>query len=316
MSSCTPAVETVPYACPQIPGSAYSAATPWDEYGADVSDQLNADPVIQQILATQQVHEILGVELLITPDGSVMWVNMIGCARIRQAQDQISARAHAMNFGPFPAGLQVKRALYFVSVVPPEVERVQVVNPQMAPPPPPNGPAQFEAAQVRWQAAMPPGFAPLWLNDEQKMMNLIFVFNDTMGHGRPQQPLAAIALMAPFLTTLVHDYPATDDQILALLSWYGSGLGPWSGFPSYEEFASHLLDTYPVSEIIDAITTRPLTPAESEGAARYLAGDIRLYGDAPASQLLPASLKQEFIARALASGDQDKILRAENAFSD
>jgi hypothetical protein len=316
--SCTPqqeTVETVPYACQQIPGVAYSTATSWDEYGAAVSRRLNTDPVIQQILATEQVHEVLGVELLITRNGNVIGVIMIGCARLRQAQNQIFARAHAMNFGAFPPGLQAKRAVYFVSVIPPHLEFIRVVNPLMAAPPPPNGPVQFEAAQARWEASMPVSFVPLWHKALPQIMNSFMVFNGPAKNGRPAQPPAAIALMAPFQTALANEFPSSGDQILALLSWYGSGLGPWSGYPSYESFAAYLLDTYPITAIIGATTAQPLTPAQEEGAARYLAADINIYGDTQAARMLPASLKQEFINRALESGDQDKILRAENAFS-
>lgn len=308
-------VEIVPYACPQIPPVLWGPpGTPENIYEQAMIRQINGDPSIQQTLATQQIHEVLGLELLVNAQGNVMWANMIGCARIRTAQQQIFARVSQMNFGAFPASMAHPRSLFFLPLVPLEVERIEVVNPQMAPPPPPNGPAQFVAAQARWQAAMPAAFVPLWSKAAMQVSQPNALMNIPIGPAKPKPP-AVVAFLAPFHAALDKELPSPDNQILALLSWYGSGLGPWSGYPIEEGFAALLLSDYPIAQIIHVITAQPLTSAEAEGAARYLADDIDLHDDVRANQLLPASLKQEFITRALQSGDQDKILRAENAFS-
>jgi len=125
---------------------------------------------------------------------------------------------------------------------------------------------------------------------------------------------ANTAFLAPFETALRHEYPNTGDQIKALLGWYGSGAGPWSGYPFYEDTAAQLLSDYPAREIITIVATGGLTPAQLEGAARYLANDVELWNPADAA-LLTAPVKQVLLARALQTTDTDKIQRAENAFS-
>jgi hypothetical protein len=45
----------------------------------------------------------------------------------------------------------------------------------------------------------------------------------------------------PLRTALESSIPDRNERILVLLEWFGSGAGPWSGFPSYETAAEDLL---------------------------------------------------------------------------
>ena len=99
--------------------------------------------------------------------------------------------------------------------------------------------------------------------------------------------------------------------IIPLMAWFGSGSGPWSGFPGYEEIAARLLRQYPTPELIKAVDGRPLTDQEVEGAARILGSWT------PASDLtpIPADLRRILLEHCLKSPDQDRVERAKQAFS-
>ncbi len=66
-------------------------------------------------------------------------------------------------------------------------------------------------------------------------------------------------------------YPTERDAILALLEWFGSGEGRWSGFPSYEAVPEWLLLGYPTDTIVAALEGDRPTDAQLEGAARLFA---------------------------------------------
>ncbi len=63
---------------------------------------------------------------------------------------------------------------------------------------------------------------------------------------------------------------ADGDSARALLAWYSAGLGPWSGFPSYEGVASALLLELGTERVIQAAETAR-SEGELFGAARFLA---------------------------------------------
>jgi hypothetical protein len=127
------------------------------------------------------------------------------------------------------------------------------------------------AAEARWRAGMPEPLRPL----KEQAMTYMF--------GADVNPLRA---------TLQEGMPDGPTRILALLSWYGSGDGPWSGFPAYEEAAEKLLLDYSTSEILAAIEVFQLTHAETEGAAR-LFGGWTFSRERPGDlELLPVALKE------------------------
>lgn len=103
-------------------------------------------------------------------------------------------------------------------------------------------------------------------------------------------------------------------QILALLEWYGSGAGPWVGYPSYESVAEDLLLGYRTSLIIVTIRKAKLTEAQTEGAARLFASGHFAQRNPQDLQMIPADLKQRLLEHCQKSGDIDKKDKAETAF--
>jgi hypothetical protein len=146
---------------------------------------------------------------------------------------------------------------------------------------------------ARWQAATPASLRDpkLW----EKMD----------GIGSDVNPLRA---------PLAKAIPDVHARILALLTWYGSGDGPWSGFPAYEEVAEQLLLDYPTEEILAAIASAKMTDAQIEGAARLFGGWKFSQKRPDDRKTLPPALKKMLLEHSLKSEDQDKRGRAERAF--
>lgn len=160
-----------------------------------------------------------------------------------------------------------------------EVERAQM-QAQMA---------NDAAARRRWDAAMPASLRAIGEDDW------------TMEHGPDLERRER---------ALAQEIPQRPARILALLRWYGSGAGPWSGVAMYEELPDLLLHRYPTEEIIRTVESAALTEAETEGAARFFGGYAR-----PRHAALPPALRGRLLAQALKSKDEDKAGRARNAFA-
>jgi hypothetical protein len=151
------------------------------------------------------------------------------------------------------------------------------------------------AAEARWREAMPKSIVPLWDN----VMGAAF---------EPD--------IAPLRAALAKEFPDARQRILALFAWYGSGEGPWSGFPGYEEIAENLLLEYPTPDLVAAAQTEPLTEPQLEGAAR-LFGAWTFGQKRPADlEALPAALKKKLLDHSLKSTDKDKLGRARSAFGE
>jgi hypothetical protein len=145
----------------------------------------------------------------------------------------------------------------------------------------------------RWLAAMPSALLPVW-------------------SGALDQ--SGIVDVVPLRAALERGLPDEGQRILALLEWFGSGAGPWSGFPCYEQAAEELLLGYPTARIVEAVESTQLSPAQLEGAARLFAGW-------PFGQRRPRDLKE--LRGALRkmlwhhvkdTQDRDKLIRAKRAF--
>jgi hypothetical protein len=105
------------------------------------------------------------------------------------------------------------------------------------------------------------------------------------------------------------------ERVRSLFAWFGSGAGPWSGFPAYESVAENLLLDYKTADLLAAIKGRELTPAETEGVARLFAG-FDFNRDRPDDNgLIPADLKAQLLKHSLASGNKDRHGRAKAYFS-
>jgi len=174
------------------------------------------------------------------------------------------------------------------------------------------------AAQQRWAAAMPAGFNGISAADWQQMAES----ND----------------LVPALGAIFTAHPNRNDAILALLRWLGSGLGPWSGFPQYEQMAERLLLLVPIDDLVKALDASQVSPTHLEGAARFFSSSLFAAGGCKPIPLktmmamgamhiyapkhpgvpadIPIALRHRLLAHCLASDDADKKNRARSAFSD
>jgi hypothetical protein len=148
--------------------------------------------------------------------------------------------------------------------------------------------------EKRWLKAMPSSLKPLW-SSAVNQYNPPDKFPD----------------LKPLNAALLKQYPNAYDRIRALMAWFGSGAGPWSGFPGYEQIAEKLLRQYPAAELIKAVENRSLRDQELEGAARIFGN----WTPVPDHTPIPAQLRQKLLEHCLKSKDQDKVERARKAFS-
>ncbi|HXU06592.1 MAG TPA: hypothetical protein VN903_36805 [Polyangia bacterium] len=109
-------------------------------------------------------------------------------------------------------------------------------------------------------------------------------------------------------------YPSTDAAVRVLLHWHGSGAGPWSGYPSYEEVPETLLRDYPLETVIRVLETSPLSPTETEGGARLLAGWGFWKNRARERSRVGAELRERLRARVVAAGNEDNLSRFDRAW--
>lgn len=150
-----------------------------------------------------------------------------------------------------------------------------------------------EADQKKWLRAMPESLKPFWHN-----MGDPFKSNSN-------QKMA---------TALAQQYPDQKARILALLTWFGSGEGPWSGFASYESVPEELLLLHKTEDILRAIRDVELTEQQTEGLARFLGGWAFSKQRSDDLLLVPPELKARLLRHSLKAGDEDKRDRARAAF--
>ncbi len=146
----------------------------------------------------------------------------------------------------------------------------------------------------RWISAMPEGLQSIWESSLGKFGDV-----DTK----------------PLRNALKRSIPEIDKQIRALLTWFGSGAGPWSGFPSYESAAEELLLDYEISEIVDAIDISELTYKQTEGAARLFGGWYFSQKHPKGIKSIPRDLKKALWNHVKTTKDRDKLMRAKHAFN-
>lgn len=121
--------------------------------------------------------------------------------------------------------------------------------------------------------------------------------------------------LVPLRLELERNIPDQDKRILALLEWFGSGSGPWSGFPSYESAAEDLLLDFSTIDLIAAAQSKRLSPAQTEGAARLFGGWSFAQQRPGALKELPDALKKELWLYTQNTKDKDKFCRARGAFA-
>jgi hypothetical protein len=70
----------------------------------------------------------------------------------------------------------------------------------------------------------------------------------------------------------VESIPEPAERIGALLHWFGSGAGPWSGYPAREVVAERLLMKEDPDHLISIAQSLDLSHSQLEGTARLLCG--------------------------------------------
>jgi hypothetical protein len=155
-----------------------------------------------------------------------------------------------------------------------------------------------QANEARWTGAMPASLRPIWPGIVEQMA--------------PGQDTETKILDQ----ALAKEFPERRDRILALISWYGAGTGPWSGYPMYESVPEEMLLEYPTSELLTAIQSSPLSEQQIEGASRLFGGWDFNQRRPRDNAFIPASLKQAFLQHCLLSKDEDKVGRARSAFGE
>lgn len=149
-----------------------------------------------------------------------------------------------------------------------------------------------EETEARWLAGMPKSLCRFWTKTR----------NDLSPN------------LKPLRAALVREYPDPQQRILALFTWYGSGDGPWSGYPSYEDIPQQLLLEFPTAELIAAAERTELSDIQIEGAARCFGG-WDFSKDRPDDlKSVPLTLKKRLLEHSLKSTDDDKVERAKGAF--
>lgn len=175
---------------------------------------------------------------------------------------------------------------------------------------------EYRQAAIRWQQAMPACLHPYWEQIQASAGNMVgFIPVPQKGKAQQDQAEAPTGGVSPLLRALETEYPDVGTRVLELFKWYGSGMGPWSGFPAYESVVETLLLEFPTSQLVTALTRRPLTPVHLEGAARYFAGYYFNTRKPNEAQQIPQELKQRLLAHSLTSSDEDKVHRANTAFA-
>lgn len=157
--------------------------------------------------------------------------------------------------------------------------------------------AQYERSERdrdRWQASMPKAIGPVW--------------SDSLG----QFGSVDVAM----LRAALEDMPEENESILLLLEWFGSGAGPWSGFPSYETAAEELLLGYTTMSIVKAVDSTSISRAQTEGAARLFAGwSFNKQRPGGVGQV-PDALKRVLWNHVKDTEDMDKLARAKRVFAE
>lgn len=152
---------------------------------------------------------------------------------------------------------------------------------------------EADEAEKKWVTAMPPALQPHWGKAKQSLFE-------------PDLP--------PLRKALESQVSDKNERILALFAWFGSGRGPWSGFPAYESIAEEMLLDYPTRDLLTAIAGKELSAAQTEGVARLFGGWDFSQRRPDDRKLLPAELKAKLLKHALTSQDEDKRGRAQRAF--
>jgi hypothetical protein len=128
--------------------------------------------------------------------------------------------------------------------------------------------------------------------------------------------LLSAPLLAQMRSALRIEYPDASERIARLLTWFGSGSGPWSGYPEYEDVAEVLLTDEDIATIADVVAgTGKENDALLEGAARYFAHLEYEHRDSSEVRRLPPATTAVLLDHVLHSGNETDKGRRERAIA-
>jgi hypothetical protein len=157
--------------------------------------------------------------------------------------------------------------------------------------------AEWRRAEEKWEQAMPPSLRPLWPER----------LGDGPGGMSPADVDAAEALLAAAV-------PDPIARVQAVYEWFGSGKGPWSGYPSYEDAAEHLLLAYPIEVLLAALDASTDNVAAVYGAARLFDGWNFGQTRSPDRKRCPESMQQRMLDAVIRHGNTGNLQRFRSAF--
>lgn len=140
-----------------------------------------------------------------------------------------------------------------------------------------------ELQAARWRAAMPRSLQPFF--DDMRR---------TGGRSRPEWTAAIEA-----------ELPDPVERAGVLLDLYGSGVGPWSGYPSWESVPEELLLAMPLPVLVDALA-RAFTPRRCDGAIRLFCSWSFRPRRKELRKKLPEDVRVHLLAHARALPDEEK----------
>lgn len=171
----------------------------------------------------------------------------------------------------------------------------------------------------KWSMAMPECLRPFWGEVVKPgMQDLLIFVPEPSPSDQLRSPEASVTnsdSRKSMMSALDAYFPKKKDKILALLQWYASGIGKWTGFPSYEELPADLLLMLPTNSIIEALSDNDVSDPEMEGGARFFASHTVRMTKPQDLSLLDAHLKQRLLDHCLKSDDEDKRARAKKCFA-
>ncbi len=144
----------------------------------------------------------------------------------------------------------------------------------------------------RWRAIMPASLLPF--------------FEDMRSTGADERPEWKGAIEA--------ELPDPKARARVLLELFGSGRGPWTGFPSWEGVPEKLLLELPLDVLLSAIGDAS-SERIREGAARLFSSWWFGRSRAAERAQIPAGLRRILLDHVMASSDEDKRARARSALS-
>lgn len=147
----------------------------------------------------------------------------------------------------------------------------------------------------RWLEAMPQSLKKLWDKD-------IAMF----GVGED---------ISEYMQLLNQNIPNKEKRILALLHWFGSGEGHWSGYHAYETVVENMLLEYRIEDITALTKKENLSITQMEGVARLFGGWHFSKKYPKGLEKVSTELKIKLWNHVKSTDDKDKLGRAERAFN-